>query len=90
MISVLVLLATPSCGVKRNDTTGATRQIVSNLLRANYSDVKPTTTLGELGCDVSISEEEFESLGTSNDRQSVTILELANLARSKRKNYSGK
>jgi acyl carrier protein len=100
MISVLLLLTTQGCGVTRDDTTGATRQIVSNLLGVNYSDVKPTTTLGELGCDeldivelimemeetfdISISEDEFDSLGTPNDQKSVTILELANLARSKR------
>lgn len=101
MIPVLLLLTTLGCGVTRDDTTGATRQIVSNHLGVNYSDVKPTTTLGELGCDdldivelimemeeafdISISEDELDSLSTSNDPKSVTILELANLARSKRK-----
>jgi len=100
-ISLLVLIVVIGCGVTRDDTTGATRQIVSNLLGVNYSDVKPTTTLGELGCDdldivelimemedtfdISITEEEFESLGTSKDWSRVTILQLANLARSKRK-----
>ncbi len=99
--SFLVLIVVTGCGVTRDDTTGATRQIVSNLLGVNYSDVNPTTTLGELGCDdldvvelimemeetfdISITDYEFEALGTSKDWSRVTILQLANLARSKRK-----
>ncbi|XZE35647.1 acyl carrier protein [Pirellulaceae bacterium SH501] len=98
---LLVLIVVTGCGVTRDDTTGATRQIVANLLGVNYSDVKPTTTLGELGCDdldivelimemeetfhISITDDEFESLGTTKDWSSVTILQLADLARSKRR-----
>lgn len=102
MIAFLLgLIVVTGCGVTRDDTTGAIRQIVANLLGVNYSDVKPTTTLGELGCDdldivelimemeetfhISITDDEFELLGTTEDWSSVTILQLADLARSKRR-----
>jgi acyl carrier protein len=99
--AALALVFVSGCGVTRDDTTGTTRQIASNLLGVDYSYVKPTTTLGELGCDeldvvelimeleetfdISITDDEFESLGTSRDWSHVTILQLANLARGKRK-----
>jgi acyl carrier protein len=97
---ILLIAAVSGCGVKRDDTTGATRQLTAELLGVNYSDVKPTTTLGDLGCDdldvvelimemeesfdISITDDEFEALGISKGWSSVTILQLADLARSKR------
>jgi acyl carrier protein len=96
----LLSVAVSGCGVARDDTTAATRQIASSLLGVNYSDVKPTATLSDLGCDdldvvelimemeeafdISITEADLESLNAPKGLGSVTILELANLARSNR------
>ncbi|MHB8956694.1 MAG: phosphopantetheine-binding protein [Pirellulaceae bacterium] len=102
LVPFIVLLAAISgCDVKRDDTTGATRQLAAEILGVDYSDVKPTTTLGDLGCDdldvielvmrmeesfdISFTDDDLESLSSSSGWKSVTILQLANLARSKRK-----
>lgn len=98
---ILLLTLVSGCNVRRDDTTGATRQLVAGLLGVDYSDVTPTTTLGELGCDeldvvelvmemeesfdISFTDQELESLRGSSGWNSVTILQLANLARTKRK-----
>ncbi|MCA9170555.1 MAG: hypothetical protein KDB23_22910 [Planctomycetales bacterium] len=98
---VLTLATVVGCGVTRDDSTGATRQITSQVLRIDYANVKPESTLGELGCDnskfielihkledafdIAITEGEIEELLGANGMNNVTILELANLARSNRK-----
>ncbi len=98
LVTLLVVVA--GCGVYRDDTTGATRQLVASHLGVGYDNVKADTTLGDLNCDeldvveiimlledsfdISISESEFSALVGEDGWQDVTILEMADLARSKR------
>ncbi|TVP97189.1 MAG: acyl carrier protein [Planctomycetaceae bacterium] len=93
-------MLTGGCGVSRDDTTAATRQIIADQLGFAYDAVKPTTTLGELGCDeldlveiimsleeqfeIYIPDAELDALSGQAGWSGITVLELANLARSKR------
>jgi acyl carrier protein len=95
------LLLTLGCGVQRDDTTTTMRQLVSTQLGITYDNAKPEATLAKLGCDdldfvelimeieesfdISISEEELDTLGGAAGWQAISVLDLANLVRKKRK-----
>ena len=88
------------CGPIRDDTTGATRHVVANHIGVEYSTVKAHSTLGKLGCDdddvaeitmaleklfdITIDDDELAALSIDGKWKDITILEIANLARSKR------
>ena len=96
------LMALPfmGCGVYRDDTTSATRQLVAEQLGVEYGIVKANATLNDLNCDdldiveiimtleesfdITIADSEFESLAGERDWNELTILEIANLVRAKR------
>ena len=100
VILMFAAMLTAGCGVSRDDTTAATRHIIAEQLGIAFDAVKPTTTLGELGCDeldvveiiMSLEEQfdifspddEFEALSRQAGWSGITVLELANLVRSKR------
>lgn len=100
VIAMFAAMLAVGCGVSRDDTTAATRHIIAGQFGIAYDTVKPTTTLGELGCDeldvveiimsledqfgVFIPDDEFEALSGQSDWSGITVLELANLVRSKR------
>jgi len=100
VIVMFAAMLTVGCGVSRDDTTTATRHIIAEQFGIAFDAVKPTTTLGELGCDeldvveiimsleeqfdIFIPDDEFEALSRQAGWSGITVLELANLARSKR------
>lgn len=95
----VILLVVAGCGVHRDDTTATMRQLVSKQLGISYDDAEPDTTLGKLGCDdldvvelimeiedsfnITISDDEFDSLGGTEGWQAISVLDLANLVRKK-------
>lgn len=97
----LLCLAVCGCFLERDDTTGSVRQVIAAQLGLPYDSVKPDSTMIELQCDdldvvelimvleeafsVKISDAEFESLSDGNDWHEISILDLANLVRSKRR-----
>lgn len=99
-IAFALLLNAIGCGPLRDDTTGATRQIVAEHLGAEYAKVTLTTTLYDLSCDehdvaeivvsledafgITIANAEVKSLNSGKHPAEIKILDLANLARSKR------
>jgi acyl carrier protein len=93
-LACLLLL---SCYAHRDDTTGSMRQLVATRLDISYNDSKPNATLKDFGCDeldfveltmenedtylVTISDEELRTLGGMKGWHSLTVLDLADLAR---------
>ncbi|WP_404311025.1 phosphopantetheine-binding protein [Neorhodopirellula lusitana] len=99
-IAFALLLNAIGCGPRRDDTTGATRQIVAEHLGVEYGKVTPSATLYDLSCDehdvaeivvsledafgIAIANAEVKSLISGKHPAEIKILDLANLARSKR------
>jgi acyl carrier protein len=96
----MALLLLAGCGVYRDDTTGETRHVIARQLGQEYNAVTPYRTLGDLGCDdldvveiimaleeefgITIPDEGLEALAGQDGWSDITVLELANLARSQR------
>ena len=99
-IALALMLNTIGCGPWRDDTTGATRQIIADHLSVDYDKVTPSRTLYDLSCDehdvaeivasledafdITISDAEVRGLSSGKWVYEIAILDLANLARSKR------
>lgn len=87
--------------MQRDDTTGTMRQIVAKQMNVSYDAVMAESTLQQLGCDeldavelvmeiedafhITISDAEFQTLGGEKGWQGITVLELANLVRGKKR-----
>ena len=99
-IALALLLTASGCGTWRDDTTGATRQIVAEHLAIEYEKATPSATLYDLSGDendvaeievlleeafgIAITNTEIQSITSGKHPAEIRILDLANLARSKR------
>lgn len=100
LLSAVMLWLFVVVNFSRDDTTGTVRQIVSRQLGVSYEEADSHTTLGDLNADeldvvelimeledsfsIIILDDDFKTLGPRNDWEKTTVLDLAEIVRSKR------